>query len=108
MSAPPRSAAASKPRLSSGVEAERAFAVARRANTIAAIDAFLAAHPASALAEEAKTLKATLLVREQAYRNALASDDAAALRSFLRAYRKGGVPSSTLGRCRSERSSKAV
>jgi hypothetical protein len=42
------------------------------------------------LAEEAKTLKATLLVREQAYRNALASDDAAVLRLFLRAYRKGG------------------
>jgi hypothetical protein len=70
-------------------EAERAYAVARRANTIAAIEAFLAAHPASALAEEAKTLQATLLVREQAYRNALASDNAAALRSFLRAYRKG-------------------
>jgi hypothetical protein len=71
-------------------DAKRAFAVARRTNTIAAIETFLAAHPASALAEEAKTLKATLLVREQAYRNALASDDAAVLRSFLRAYRKGG------------------
>src|ERR1700682_3241130 len=71
------------------VDAERAFAVARRTNTMAAIAAFLAAHPASALAEEAKTLKATLLAREQAYRNALASDDAAVLRSFLRAYRKG-------------------
>ena len=71
-------------------DAERAFAVARRTNTIAAIETFLAAHPASALAEEAKTLKATLLVREQAYRNALASDDAAVLRLFLRAYRKGG------------------
>ena len=70
-------------------EAEQAFAVARRANTIAAIEAFLAAHRASALAEEAETLKATLLVRQQAYRNALASDDATALKSFLRAYRKG-------------------
>ena len=71
------------------VEAERAFAAAKHTNTIAAIDAFLAAYPASALAEEAKTLKATLLVRQQAYRNALASDDAAVLRSFIRLYRKG-------------------
>jgi len=70
-------------------EAEQAFAVARRANAIAAIEAFLAEHPASALAEEAKTLKAALFVRDQAYRHALASDDAAALRSFLRVYRKG-------------------
>ncbi len=70
-------------------DAERAFAVARRTNTIAAIETFLAAHPASALAEEAKSLEAALLVRQQAYRNALASDDAAVLRSFVRVYRKG-------------------
>jgi hypothetical protein len=70
-------------------EAERAFAAAKHTNTIAAIETFLAAHPASALAEEAETLKATLLVREQAYHSALASDNAAVLRSFLRAYRKG-------------------
>jgi hypothetical protein len=70
-------------------DAERAFAVAKRTNTIAAIEAFLAEHPASALAEEAKALEATLFVRQQAYLNALASDDATALRSFLRAYRKG-------------------
>ena len=70
-------------------EAERAFAAAKHTNTIAAIDAFLAAYPASALAEEAKSLEAALLVRQQAYRNALASDNAAALRSFLRVYRKG-------------------
>ena len=70
-------------------EAEQAFAVAKRANTIAAIEAFLAEHPASALAEEAKALEATLFVRQQAYRHALTSDDATALRSFLRAYRKG-------------------
>jgi hypothetical protein len=71
------------------VEAERAFAAAKHTNTIAAIDAFLAAYPASALAEEAKSLEAALLVRQQAYRNALASDNAAVLRSFLRTYRKG-------------------
>ena len=71
------------------VEAERAFAAAKHTNTIAAINAFLAAYPASALAEEAKSLEAALLVRQQAYRNALASDDAAVLRSFIRLYRKG-------------------
>jgi TIR domain-containing protein len=71
------------------VEAERAFAAAKHTNTIAAINAFLAAYPASALAEEAKSLEAALLVRQQAYRNALASDDAAVLRSFIRVYRKG-------------------
>jgi TIR domain-containing protein len=69
--------------------AEQAFAVARHSNTVAALEAFLAAHPASALAEAAKALKATLLVREQAYRDAVASGDTAALRSFLRDYRKG-------------------
>ena len=81
-------------------EAERAFAVARRANTIAAIDAFLAAYPASALAEEAKSLEAALLVRQQAYRNALASDDAAVLRSFIRVYRKGAAADGVRARLR--------
>jgi hypothetical protein len=71
------------------VAAEQAFAVARHSNTVAALEAFLAAHPASALAEAAKALTATLLVRERAYRDAVASNDTAALRSFLRAYRKG-------------------
>lgn len=70
-------------------EEERAFAAAKRAGTVAAIDAFLAAHPAADLAGEAQKLQAALRVREQAYQRAMASDDPVVLRSFRDAYRSG-------------------
>ena len=81
-------------------DAEQAFAAAKHTNTMAAIEAFLAAYPASALVEDAKALEAALLVRQQAYRNALASDDAAVLRSFVRVYRKGADADAVRARLR--------
>jgi hypothetical protein len=68
---------------------ERAFAAARRANTIAAVDAFIATYPAGDFAGDAQKLKAALLARGDAHRRAMASDDPALLRSFLDIYRKG-------------------
>jgi len=70
-------------------DAERAFAAARRAYTAAAVDAFLAAHPQSHLAEEAKTLRTFLAERDDAQKAALASDDPAVLRAFLARYPGG-------------------
>ena len=70
-------------------EAERAFGVAKRANTVVGFDAFVAAHSASAFADEARQLKAALQAREDAHRRAFASDDPALLRSFLATYGKG-------------------
>jgi hypothetical protein len=68
---------------------ERAFAAAKRAGTVAAIDAFLAAHPAGDFTGEADKLKAGLGAREAAYSRAMASDDPVVLRSFRDAYKKG-------------------
>jgi len=68
---------------------ERAFTAAKRNNTVAAMDAFLATKPAGDLAGEAQKLKSVLRVREQAYARAMASDDPVVLKSFRDAYRKG-------------------
>jgi len=57
--------------------------------TVLALDAFLTAHPASFFADEAGTLKAALLTREEAYRVALQSNDRVTLRSFVATYGKG-------------------
>jgi hypothetical protein len=79
-------------------EAVRAFTAARRAHTIEAIDAFLAAHAASSFAEEAHKLKAALLAREEASQRAAderhrqeaeAKQRAAAEREFAAAKRAG-------------------
>jgi hypothetical protein len=70
-------------------KAEQAFAAARRANTIAAINAYQAAYPESHLAGEVQNLKAALLAREQAHRRVMVSDDPAVLRSFLATYENG-------------------
>jgi flagellar biosynthesis GTPase FlhF len=70
-------------------EEERAFAVATRAGTVAAIDAFLAAHPAGDFTGDADKLKVALRTREAAYTRAMASDDLVILRSFRDAYKKG-------------------
>jgi hypothetical protein len=70
-------------------KAEQAFAAARRANTIAAIDAYQSAYPESHLAGEVQNLKAALLAREQAHRRVMVSDDPAVLRSFLATYENG-------------------
>jgi TIR domain-containing protein len=67
----------------------RAFARAKRTGTVFALDSFLAVYPASSHTEEAQSLKAALLTREETYRRAAASDDAAALSSFLTTYKRG-------------------
>jgi hypothetical protein len=70
-------------------EEERAFAVAKRAGTILALDAFLGVHPTSPFADEARKLNALLQAREESYHRALASDDPGVLKSFLATYGKG-------------------
>lgn len=67
-------------------EAERAFAKAKRADTVAALDAFLAAYPASHLIAEAEVLRTTLSEREDVYKSAMASDSPAVLSAFLDRY----------------------
>src|SRR5262245_34592193 len=70
-------------------EEKQAFAVAKRADTVDAIDAFLANHPKkSRLTDEAETLRAALVARDEACRKAMASDDPAVLKAFLKTYPK--------------------
>jgi hypothetical protein len=68
---------------------ERTFSTAKRSNTLATVEAFLATYPDGHLAAEARALKAALLARAEAHRYAMASEDAAVLRSFLQTYKKG-------------------
>ena len=68
---------------------EAAFVAAKRTNTIAAIEEFLASDPAAGLASEAQRLLAALRVRAEAYERAIASDDPVALGAFRDAYKKG-------------------
>ncbi len=70
-------------------EQEEAFAAAKSAGTVAAIDTFLAANPGGDFADEAQKLKSALLVRNEAHGRAMASDDVSVLKSFLATYRKG-------------------
>jgi hypothetical protein len=68
---------------------ERAFAAAKRADAVNALDEFLAAHPESYLGTEAKALRAALAERDDAYRGAMSSDDPAVLSAFLARYPAG-------------------
>ncbi len=68
---------------------EQAFAAAKSADTVAAIDAFIASYPDSRLAADARSTKAGLLERDEAHRRAMASDDPAVLKSFLNSYPTG-------------------
>jgi hypothetical protein len=68
---------------------ERGFNAAKYANSAAAFEAFLAAHPKSHFGAEAQRLQAVLRKRETAFANAMASDDAAVLKSFRDLYKKG-------------------
>ena len=70
-------------------QAERDFSRAKRAGTVLALDGFLTAHGASPFAAEAQAVRAGLLARETAFRNAGASDDPSFLRSFIATYAKG-------------------
>jgi hypothetical protein len=80
------------------VEEGGAFSTAKRSNTLASVEAFLAAYPEGDSAAEAKALKAVLLARAEAYRYASASEDAAVLRSFLQTYRRGADADEIRGR----------
>jgi TIR domain len=70
-------------------QAQRAFNRATRAGTILALDGYLTAHGTSAFSEEAQTLRAGLLAREAAFRDAAASDDPPLLRGFIASYARG-------------------
>jgi hypothetical protein len=70
-------------------QADGAFTAAKRANSITAIDAFLASYPKSHLEREAQTLLATLRERDEAHRRAVTGDDPVVLRAFRDAYKKG-------------------
>jgi chemotaxis protein histidine kinase CheA len=70
-------------------EQEQAFAAAKRADSISAIDTFLASHPQSRYTDKAYTLRAALVVRDDEFKAATASNDAAALQAFLNRYPKG-------------------
>jgi hypothetical protein len=69
-------------------EQKQAFAAAKHADSVGAIDAFLANHPESRHTTEARTLRAALVARDEACRKAMASDDPAVLKAFLKTYPK--------------------
>src|SRR4029453_3079563 len=56
-------------------EQKEAFAAAKHADRVAAIDAFLANHPESRHTTEAQTLRAALVARDEACGKAMASED---------------------------------
>src|SRR5262249_10714873 len=82
-------------------EQEEAFSAAKRVDDISAFDAFLAKHPESRHTAEARTLRDALLARDEGYKAAMASDDPAVLKTFLRAYPKGAPAEQVRGRMRS-------
>jgi hypothetical protein len=69
-------------------EQKQAFAAAKHADSVGAIDAFLANHPESRHTSEAQTLRAALVARDEACKRAMASDDPAVLKAFLKTYPK--------------------
>ena len=70
-------------------ERERAFAAAKRDDSVLAVDKFLDTYPDSNLAEEARAFRALLLARDEAHGNAMASDAPAVLKAFLQTYPMG-------------------
>jgi hypothetical protein len=70
-------------------EQDRTFAAAKRADSVGAMEKFLAAYPASHLVTEAAALRTMLLEREETYGGAMRSDDAAVLEAFLNRYPTG-------------------
>jgi formylglycine-generating enzyme required for sulfatase activity len=70
-------------------EEKEAFAAAKRADRVSAVDAFLANYPESRQTNEARNLREALLARKEACKSAMASDDPAVLKAFLKTYPKG-------------------
>ena len=68
---------------------EREFKAAKRADSLAAVEAFLTAYPRSHFGAEAQLLQAALRKREEAFAIASTSDDPSVLKAFRRTYKKG-------------------
>ena len=81
-------------------EQEQAYAKAKGADTVAAIDAFISSYPDSHLAGDAQNARARLLARDDAHRRAMASDDRAVLELFLYSYPNGPHADEILKRLR--------
>jgi hypothetical protein len=83
-------------------EEERAFAAAKADNTIRMFDAFLEIYPGSYRFNEAKTLRASLVERDEAYKRAMNSIDEAVLKAFLDQYPADKLTSHVRNRLDSE------
>ena len=70
-------------------EQEQAFAAARRADVVAAVDAFLANYPEGSQTAQARSLRSVLVARDAACKVAIASNDPVALKAFLKTYPTG-------------------
>jgi hypothetical protein len=68
---------------------DREFKAAKQANSLVAVETFLAAHPRSHFGAEAQLLQVALRNREEAFAHASASDDPAVLKAFRDTYKKG-------------------
>jgi hypothetical protein len=68
---------------------EKAYVTAWRADTVSAVESFLAAFPHGELAAEGEKLRAELLRRDAELRHAMASDDPAVLTAFIETYPDG-------------------
>jgi hypothetical protein len=79
---------------------EQAFAATKCAGSISAIDTFIASYPESRYAREAQRLRASLMVRDDAFKVAMATDDTATLKVFLHTYPKGTLADQVRGRLR--------
>ena len=68
---------------------ESAFAKAKRADAVSAVDQFLTAYPNNNFAAEAKALRAALIERDEAYSGLTSGVDPAVLKGFLDRYPEG-------------------
>jgi hypothetical protein len=82
-------------------EQEQTYAAAKLEDTVSAVDKFLGAYPESHLTGEAKTLRATLIARDEAYGGAMSSADPTVLKAFLDRYPAGGPADQVRSRLRS-------
>jgi flagellar biosynthesis GTPase FlhF len=78
-------------------EQEQAFAAAKRADNVAAFDAFLATYAEGPYAIEARNLRAMLAARDEAFKAAMAGNDAVVLKTFLKTY-PNGSPAEQVGK----------
>jgi hypothetical protein len=81
-------------------EQERAFAAAKEADSVNAVDEFLGTYPDSHVGADAKALRASMVEREDAYAATIQSNDAAALKGFLRRYPRGKAADEVRSRLR--------